>query len=246
MAQIGYGYGSEWQLLRFLGHHRDALNYEITKQTGIKGDFHWLDFEFADRRKRISGDEELKGISFLKKIEFIDDILYQEIETEYKKYKIGNVDNWQNWDAILVVKKAIYLIEAKAHIKELSSRNKKHGGKSRESILQYMKEQLPIFPVSEEWMKDYYQLANRLATTALLNKHLNKLGIKVKTMGMYFVNGYEKRVAVGNKLCKITNKDASKEDFVNAIAKEIETLNLKDFVLDDLLTEPVFIDCNKA
>ena len=31
MAQIGYGYGSEFQLLRFLGHHRNLLEEAIRK-----------------------------------------------------------------------------------------------------------------------------------------------------------------------------------------------------------------------
>lgn len=249
MAQIGYGYGSEWQLLRFLGHHRNALNNAISEQTGIKGDFHWLDFGFADRRKIISGDKEIKGISFLKELEFIDEKIYNEIDTEYKNSKIGNITNWQSWDAILIVNKDIYLIEAKAHTAELLSDND-NGGKSHDNILKYMRKQLGDFfpvseecPVSEEWMKDYYQLANRLATTALLNKHLNNVGIKVKTMGLYFVNGYDKRVLEENKLYQTINKDASKEDFESAIAKELETLNLKDKDLSNLLTDPVFIDC---
>ena len=29
MAQIGYGYGSEFHLMRFLGHHRNLLENEI-------------------------------------------------------------------------------------------------------------------------------------------------------------------------------------------------------------------------
>lgn len=244
MAQIGYGYGSEWQLLRFLGHHRDALNNAISEQTGIKGDFHWLDFGFADWTKSISGDEEIKGISFLKEL-IKNDALYQKIETEYKSYEIGNIDNWQNWDAILVVDKDIYLIEAKAHKAELASGKEMHGGKSFKNILKYMKEQLPDFPVSEEWMKDYYQLANRLATTALLNKHLNKEGIIVKTMGIYFVNGYDKRVLEGKKLCSKEKKDASEKDFEEAITEELKTLELKNIDLSDLLTKPVFIDCKK-
>lgn len=243
MAQIGYGYGSEWQLLRFLGHHRNALNNAISEQTGIKGDFHWLDFGFADRRKIISGDKEIKGISFLKELEFIDEKIYNEIDTEYKNYEIRNITNWQSWDAILIVNKDIYLIEAKAHTAELLSDND-NGGKSYANILNYMEKQLSdFFPVSEEWMKDYYQLANRLATTALLNKHLNKVGIKVKTMGLYFVNGYYERVLKENKRYQIINKDASKEDFEAAIAKELETLSLKDKDLSNLLTDPVFIDC---
>ena len=48
MGKIGYGYGSEWQLMRFLGHHRNRLDEEIKKQIGEKGDLHWLDFNFSD------------------------------------------------------------------------------------------------------------------------------------------------------------------------------------------------------
>lgn len=31
MAEMALGYGSEYQLLRFLGHHRNLLNNEISK-----------------------------------------------------------------------------------------------------------------------------------------------------------------------------------------------------------------------
>lgn len=60
---------------------------------------------------------------------------------------------------------------------------------------------------------------------------------------LYFVNGYDKRVLKENKLYQTINKDASKEDFEVAIAKELETLSLKDKDLSNLLTDPVFIDC---
>mgnify|MGYP003304847230 CR=1 FL=1 len=43
MAQIGYGYGSEFQLLRFLGHHRNVLEEAIRKVIGDSdGSFYWL------------------------------------------------------------------------------------------------------------------------------------------------------------------------------------------------------------
>lgn len=43
MAQIGYGYGSEIQLLRFLGHHRNVLEEAIRKVIGDSdGSFYWL------------------------------------------------------------------------------------------------------------------------------------------------------------------------------------------------------------
>lgn len=243
MAQIGYGYGSEWQLLRFLGHHRDRLNEEIFSQTGVKGTYHWLDFGFANRCKVMSEDSEIKGISFIKSLDTIDEQTYKDIETEYKSFNIGKIDSWQNWDAVLVVDKAIYLVEAKAHTGELCG-NEINGGTSANNILKYMQLQLQNLPVNEIWLKNYYQLANRLATTSLLNKHLNKKGISVRTMVIYFVNGYQKRVIEGDKLYNKINKDASKDDFEKAIDKELEFLGLKNVSLDSLLTKPVYIDCS--
>ena len=43
MADIGYGYGSEWHLLRFLGYHRNALDSPILRATGGQ-EIEWLDF----------------------------------------------------------------------------------------------------------------------------------------------------------------------------------------------------------
>ena len=37
MAEMGLGYGSEFQLLRFLGHHRDELNELIHESIGMSG-----------------------------------------------------------------------------------------------------------------------------------------------------------------------------------------------------------------
>ena len=67
MAQIGYGYGSEYQLLRFLGHHRRKLEEIIAEQIG-RGTFEWEDFEFANPKKVISEDKELTGLEFLKRL----------------------------------------------------------------------------------------------------------------------------------------------------------------------------------
>lgn len=242
MAQMGLGYGSEWQLLRFLGHHRDFLNKQISAQTGIVGNFHWLDFEFSESSKVISGDSEIKGISFIKSLGLIDQETYEALESEYKSYKIERIESWQSWDAILVVDKALYLIEAKARAGELSV-GLKNGGGSAAEILRYMRNLLPGFPVSEIWMGKYYQLANRLATTSLLNKHLNPKGVSVRTMTIYFVNGYQKRVLEGEKSYRTISKDASKDNFKTAIFKEREDLGINNCSLDGLMTSPVFIDC---
>ena len=70
MAQIGYGYGSEFQLLRFMGRHRDLLDNEIKKQINQTGEIHWLDFGFTDLDATLIGDEEQKGLAFLESIPF--------------------------------------------------------------------------------------------------------------------------------------------------------------------------------
>lgn len=239
MAQIGHGYGSEFQLLRFLGHHRNLLECEICKQASLSGTFHWLDFDFASNTASISGDAENKGLSFLKKIDFVTNESYNRVIEEYKSYSIGNSANWQNWDAIFYLDKTIYLVEAKAHVKEISG-NKQNGGESVEKIMDFMKNQLPDFSVSEVWMKEYYQFANRLATTALLNN----CGIKAKTLYIYFVNGYDRRFLDGRSIQSIENKDASVDDFKHAIEIEMKTLGISHDQIENYMTKPVFIDAN--
>ena len=48
MGRLGYTYGSEWHLLRFLGYHRNELNRRI--EDIIPGDqvkvINWIDFHF--------------------------------------------------------------------------------------------------------------------------------------------------------------------------------------------------------
>ena len=64
MAQIGYGYGSEWQLLRMLGHHREYFFKELRNQLQLPPDaeIHWLDYGFDDAM--VSGDKEYKKRDF--------------------------------------------------------------------------------------------------------------------------------------------------------------------------------------
>ena len=233
MGKIGYGYGSEWQLMRFLGHHRNRLDEEIKKQIGERGDLHWLDFNFSDSDKNITGDEELKGLDFLKKLPFVSKQQQEKVKEEACKYEITGIDtSWQNWDAIFYIEDRVYLVEAKAHTGELSG-DKNNGGKSKDGILDYMKNMLPNLPVSEEWVKEYYQLANRLATAALLHKH----NIKAKVLYLFFENGYKKI-----SYRKI-NKSASKGDFKKAMEAEKKALGISDEkALDKIMARPVFID----
>lgn len=230
--QIGYGYGSEFQLLRFLGHHRHLLDGEILCQLQESGQINWLDFGFGDRNKVVSGDNEIKGLSFLKAYSIIDDLTYETIMTDYRSYGINKIDSWQNWDAVFVLNNVVYLVEAKAHVAELSS-PETHGGKSADQILQYMKDMLPSLPVDKAWLRDYYQFGNRLATTALLQRH----GVNCKTLCIFFCNGYFDRERA---ICK----DASKEDFLKAIEKEKKDLKISEANLTNLVAPYIFIDAN--
>ena len=127
MAQIGYGYGSEFQLMRFLGHHRNLLEETIRKSIGINdGNFYWFDFDFADREQMISGDSEMCGLSFLKKK--IPEI--SRVCDEVKEYA-WNFDRWQYWDAVFLLKGVIYFVEAKANLEEAEQ---KCTAKSTDSI----------------------------------------------------------------------------------------------------------------
>ena len=233
MAQIGRGYGSEFQLLRFMGRHRNMLEKLISEQIGVTGTFNWQDFEYANPESSIACDSELKGLSFLK-----GHPKYDEVYSEYLKYNINRCDSWQSWDAVFTLNGVIYLVEAKAYAKEIGPKDKMHGDNSKEAIRKFMEDMLPDLPVSEKWMRRYYQLANRLATTALLQKH----GVEAKTLYIYFVNGYRKRIEVSRKLIEVDNKNTSKEEFQQAIKTELFELDVKESQVSNLLAPPVFID----
>ena len=236
MAQIGYGYGSEYQLLRFLGHHRHELEKKISDQIG-QGTFDWVDFEYANPKKSISGDKEITGLGFLEKL-YPDQ--YQNVVDDYRTY-IKKSD-WQNWDAVFIHNGILYLVEAKAHVGELSSGKEEHGDSSKDLILRFFGSQLSRLPVNRVWLQEYYQLANRLATAALLNKH----GIKTKVLYLFFVNGYRKRVLEkegrDEKLFETVNLNATEAQFQEAIALEMNTLGINHEVVSDLLAPPVFIN----
>lgn len=226
MAQIGYGYGSEFQLMRFLGHHRNLLEKAIRKSIGINdGSFQWFDFDFADREKIISGDSEMCGLSFLKNN--IPEI--SRVCDKVKDYA-WNFDRWQYWDAVFLLNGVIYFVEAKAHKEEIKSGNKKHGGTHSQEILEFMKDQYDC--ATEEWLKDYYQFANRLSTVSLLNNS----GISCKLVNIYFVDGYYDRE-------HNINKDTSEDSFREEINKELKILGLDEKEKDKYVID-VFIDAN--
>lgn len=234
MAEIGYGYGSEWHLMRFMARHRKQLEKAIRQIVNEKkGEFNWLDFEFSKNPKKpITGDIEIHGLQFLE--ELIDDEkIIQDILKEYKKTGINKINTWQSWDAVFELNNIIYLVEAKAHIEEMKDNDiDKHGGDSKQEIENFIFENLKQQNVSikkEKCLGLYYQLANRLATVAFLK---NK-GLEARCLYIYFLNGYVK---------ENDNKSVvSLKSYQDEIHNEIVDLGLNQDELKHLLYH-VFID----
>ena len=65
MSEMSLGYGSEYHLLRFLGHHRQYLNNTILDALDKKNEIiEWLDYPMNTNRASLDG--ELKGIECFK------------------------------------------------------------------------------------------------------------------------------------------------------------------------------------
>lgn len=166
MGKIGYGYGSECHLLRWMGRHRkafDAIVLSSIKRENSK--IEWLDFEF--KPGEMWPDAELKGMDFLKNEEAL-----QKAWNEF--WPVGK--GIHNWDAVGWVTsdrpRELLLVEAKAHTGEIKSNCQAKDPESIRKIeesLGKVKNDLGV-PSEIDWMKDYYQVTNRIAALAFLHK----------------------------------------------------------------------------
>ena len=165
MGKIGYGYGSEWHLLRHLGYHREYLSSKILQLTGGSS-LRWLDFGFSKENAPLRDDQEFLGI------EFIPD---PEVQNRWKSFW-PQTGNSQNWDAIGKIhfdqQDEWLLVEAKGHVGELKSTCGATNPTSRRKIKLVLDKTSRAFgnqikPV-ENWLENYYQYANRLATLYFL------------------------------------------------------------------------------
>jgi len=190
MAEMGLGYGSEYQFLRFLGHHRKELERCILKQTKIDENLEysieWLDYPNDPKRKSLDGEHI--GLDFLDK--------------ELKKKLLGNWNkywpkNAPNWDAIIYcspinpnssLKDKWIIVEAKAHLKEMESNTGVEDKKSKKQIEEAFEATQKRFNIKAKnsWLHKYYQLANRLA---FINFMLDN-GIQCSLLNIYFINGW--------------------------------------------------------
>ena len=179
MGKMGYGYGSECHLLRWMGRHRKAFDVAILsaiKREGSK--IEWFDFDF--KPGEMWPDAELKGMEFLRYEEALQ-------ENWSKFWPVGR--GIHNWDAVGWVNferiRELLLVEAKSHIGEIKTDCK---AKDPESIKK-IKESFGIVknvlgvPSDIDWMKDYYQVTNRIASLYFLHEQK----IPSRLLFIYFI-----------------------------------------------------------
>ncbi len=166
MDKMGYGYGSECHLLRWMGRHRNAFDRAILSKIHPLGcRIEWLDFEFKPGEKW--PDAELKGMEFLKNEE--------SLQKNWNKFwPVGK--GIHNWDAVGWVNcdnfRELLLVEAKAHVGETKTDCQARDWESIKRIkdaFEIVKNALGV-PSEIDWMKDYYQVANRIASLYFLHQ----------------------------------------------------------------------------
>ena len=184
MAEMGLGYGSEFQLMRFLGHHRNYLNKLIRETVKIDGEIQWLDYPTANR---LSGDGEWEGISCFEKLENYADIAQKWKEWWPQSEKIKT--KTMNWDGIFKIVDTWFFVEAKANEKESYQKCGASSEKSKvkiEDAFHKTQEWLKV-ETEKQWIDSHcYQLANRLAFLCFCNTH----GINAKLLYISFINGF--------------------------------------------------------
>ncbi len=182
MAKIGYGYGSECHLLRWMGRHRRIFDGKVSGALGRPGEpIEWLDFKFApDLEWPEKGwpDAELKGLEFL----------YDrgDLKSRWESFwPTGR--GIHNWDSVgwigAGLDRELLLVEAKAHVAEMES-NCGAGTVSIQKIkkaFEKVKQGLDANPYAD-WTKVYYQAANRIATLYFLEQE----GIRTQLLFVYF------------------------------------------------------------
>lgn len=184
MAKMGYGYGSEFQLMRFLGHHREELNLLIQNATGHFEGIKWLDYPYSNGDNRnISGDDEFKGIECFSGIPD-----FKSIEDAWREFwpQSGST---MNWDGIFILDGEWYFVEAKANEREAfqTCNARERSSKVIDKALSATKQWLGI-KNEIVWRKtNCYQLANRLAFACFCNLICH---IPTKIMYVCFLNGY--------------------------------------------------------
>lgn len=181
MSRIGYGYGSEWHLLRWLGYHREELNSRVAVAVGADA-VEWLDLQ-PNRRSADAFDRDLEWVS----LDFLgrDDPARVAWGRTWPRAG-GRVG--PHWDAVgrarFATRTEWLLVEAKAHAGEVRSDCGAASPKSLARIEAAFADAGPSFGVadSSSWSRGHYQLANRLTLLHMMNTH----GAAARLVFLYF------------------------------------------------------------
>lgn len=216
-GMLALGYGSKYQLLRMLGWHRRDFNDKVKKALNLDNDIHWLDFEYDG-----PCDKELLNLEFI-----------SELNNEWKNYWAcgsGGI----NWDAVGVTDDGTYiLVEAKAHLSEM--KNSATGGKrslenNTARIADFIKKH-SVNSTADIWIKNFYQLANRLVITDFLQSK----GYKAKLLYVLFENGFEYN--------RDKSDSASAKEWDQEMEYELISMRIKGTTAETLINWCI-IDCN--
>ena len=180
---IGYGYGSEWHLLRWMGRHRQEFDRRVLAAIGLgEAQLDWLDCGW--NRRAVWPDAEIAGLDFLP--------AHDAVRARWTNLwpQTGNLPNW---DAVGQVSKNDVpadwlLVEAKAHIGELKSdcKAKPNGGRPQISTFLDQAKQALGVPGSQDWLQGHYQSANRIANLHFLQQN----GVSARLLFVYFTGDH--------------------------------------------------------
>ena len=181
MGKLGYGYGSEFHLMRIMARHRARLTRQLESQLGVTN-LTWIDFtsrgkyQLEPPKKFFMPDGEPLAIDFLAQPE-----MTAALGAKAKKALAAWLAYWpvgggtMNWDAIGLAQRdgdpEVILVEAKGHIGELSGGPSGAKGKmSRLKINAALDATAKALGSTQSgWIdSDYYQFANRLAVLRFL------------------------------------------------------------------------------
>jgi hypothetical protein len=177
MSKIGDGYGSEFHLKSYIEKANSSLDAQVLSALGASSCVHWLFNDAHERSGKNPG--EWVGMDFLPH----DHPAREQWLTFWPQS--GNA---QNWDAVGLTrvngKQTWLLVEAKAHLGELQSTC---GAKSPDSVARInaaLNDTKAAVGASAtaDWLKPYYQYANRLAAL----KFLSDQGVEARLVLVYF------------------------------------------------------------
>lgn len=193
MGKMGYGYGSECHLLRWMGRHRNSFDKAVSLIIHLAGNdkrIKWIDFGFNNKISKWF-DSEPTGLDFLKD------------ENTKKRWEWPKSGTQQNWDGVGFIEsinsptqelsKDIIMLEAKAHVDEIYT-SCQAGITSLKKIKDIFRKtaialNIPNFDkVEDSWLHKYYQTANRLA----IYNYLKVSGYNPHLVFLYFINDHQK------------------------------------------------------